>query len=128
MKTKTLIQDEITIKQIGSLVGRWAISDEVVTLLALPVTGRTGDIWVISNDGFAQMRPMKNNRLHLRFTYGESAAAKNEALLEAIRFAKEMSATAIYINERGDSGLEKFGFVRGKQHKKSQFYRFEKQL
>ena len=114
--------------QLFTRIGHWIISKEVHKKLGVPVTAEPGDVWYVSKDGFAEIRPMANNHVHLRYLYSESETARKELARYAIAEAKNLNAELIYTNDRTTETIWKsLGFKESKR-KRTKFSRWEKEL
>lgn len=120
---------ESTDRNLFAAVGGLVVLKEVHEKLGGPVTSEHGDVWFVAPRGFAQLRPLANGSVHLRYVYSTSADVAYDLVTAAVKYAENSGAGLIYTMDRGDSadwpGLK---FKRVPNTKRGSFHRYERKL
>lgn len=123
---KKFTQGEESDAELFCLIGKWATDRAVHEVLGMPITSKSGDIWLIDVSknvaaGFAQIRPLKNGKAHLRYLFSDSASVKLSLAKKATNMA-EKSRSEIYTYDRNDADLwRSIGWVEMQDHAHGNF-------
>lgn len=120
--------------ELWAAIGPWLVDQRVHDYLGMAITAQPGDLWhlVVSRGaarGFALSRPLKNNKLHIRFVYGLTPAIKRSLIKHIIRWATDQGHLDVHTNDReGSEVWTEFGFEPSQARKPGGFCRWEKPL